>query len=470
MKIKPIILCGGEGTRLWPKSRTNMPKQFVDFGGWTLFEKTIQRIKHPIFDYPIITTNNHYENLVKYYLKKLKINKYKIILEPFKKNTAPAILASILIKEIPKEQPVIFLPSDHYIDKDTTFVNKFNNLLINNQKFLSDENLFIFGIKPNFPSTEYGYFLTKKNKNKINNVYKFIEKPIHKTAKKIIKKNAYWNSGIFYAKKISIINNFIKYQQNMYKLCLNSISRALYKKDSTILLDKIFFKQVNELSFDYAILEKSKNVNAIKLSIPWSDYGNWREISKINKKDNLNNSLSKNVLYNNSKGNFTITNKPTILNDINNAVIIDTNDTLFVSSKASSIKIKKFHKRIEKKFHNITKQSNVFYRPWGNYINLTYGKGYLIKELTVNPKSSISLQKHKHRSEHWTIIEGKPRITLDNKKFFKKKFDTVYIPKGSIHRIENIYNKPVKIVEVQIGSILKETDIIRYEDVYDRVK
>jgi len=173
MKIKPVILCGGAGTRLWPKSKNNIAKQFIDFGGWTLLQKTLQRIKSPLFDYPIISTNLSYLKLVRKYLKKNKIKKYKIILEPFKKNTAAAILSSALLQEIIFDQPMIFFPADHLIEKTKQF-NKSINL---NKKYLNDDNIFIFGIKPTSASSQYGYFLTKKIAGNLNKIIKFVEKP-----------------------------------------------------------------------------------------------------------------------------------------------------------------------------------------------------------------------------------------------------------------------------------------------------
>ena len=400
MKIRPVILCGGAGTRLWPKNKKNLAKQFIDFGGWTLFQKTLERIKNPIFDYPIISTNLSYINIVRKYLLKYKINKYKIILEPFKKNTASAILSSTLINEIPFEQAIIFFPSDQLIEKS----NQFNKAIISNIKYLNEDNIFIFGIKPNSPTPQYGYFLTKKNSKGLNKVFKFIEKPSINSAKKIIKKKGYWNSGILFAKKISIINNFNNYQSRTLNLCIDAVCKSRVLKN-TYYLNKNSFKKIEENSFDYAILEKSKNINGIKLNIPWSDLGSWKEISNIFKKN----------------------------------------------------KLKYF------------KKNNVFYRPWGKYTNLFVGKGFLVKELVVNSKSSISLQKHKHRSEHWTITSGKPKITINKKNFFKKTNETVFVPKGAVHRIENFFKEPVKIMEIQMGKILKETDIVRYKDIYGRV-
>ena len=401
MKIKPVILCGGAGTRLWAKQDNRQAKQFIDFGGWTLIQKTLNRIKNPIFDYPVISTNSKYLNQVRHYLKKNKVKKYKIILEPAKKNTAPAILSSALIKDIPNEQSLMFFPVDHMIEK----TNIFNRAIKKNKKNLNDQNIFIFGIKPTNPSSEYGYFLTKKIKGNLNKVTKFIEKPNQSKAKIIIKKKGYWNSGMFFLRKDSIINNFKKYQPKTYKSCLYAVDKAKLK-NNTYYLNKASFEKSVEKSFDYAILEKTKQINAIKLDISWSDLGSWKEISKIYKKD----------------------------------------------------KAKYFKKK------------NVFYRPWGRYVNLFEGENFLVKELTINSKSSISLQKHHHRSEHWMITQGKPKITINKKKFFKKENETVFIPTGSIHRIENYYKKPVKIIEVQTGSILKESDITRFSDMYGRIK
>jgi len=400
MKIKPVILCGGAGTRLWPKSKKNLPKQFIDWGGWTLFGKTLERIKSPIFDYPIITANSTYLKLVKKFLQKHNIKKYRIILEPYKKNTAPAILTSALIKEIPDKQSMIFFSSDNLIGK----INKFNKSISRHKKYLNEDNIFIFGIKPMSMSSEYGYFLTKKLSNKLNKVRKFIEKPNKNRLKIIIREKGYMNSGIFFIRKDSIIKNFKKFQYSIFKHCNEAVQKSNLRKNAYH-LNKSSFKKIKEISFDYAILEKSKNINGIKLNIPLTDLGNWKEIWKFFKKNNSKSYIKK----------------------------------------------------------------NTFNRPWGKYINLFAGKGFLLKEIIVNPKSSISLQKHYHRSERWTIISGKPKITINRNKFFKKPDESTFIPKGAVHRIENKFNIPVKIVEVQMGNILKETDIVRYKDVYGRV-
>ena len=198
MKIRPVILCGGAGTRLWPNQKNHQAKQFIDFGGWTLIKKTFERIKNPIFDYPIISTNLKYLREVRQSLKKSRIKKYKIVLEPAKKNTAPAILASALIKDIPLKQPLMYFAADHLIEKS----NILNKSISKHKKNLDEKNVFIFGIKPTNPSSEYGYFITKKVRNNINKVTKFIEKPNYSRAKQVIKKKRlleFWN--VFFKKR-----------------------------------------------------------------------------------------------------------------------------------------------------------------------------------------------------------------------------------------------------------------------------
>jgi mannose-1-phosphate guanylyltransferase len=398
VKIKPIVLCGGAGTRLFPSSFKNDPKQFMDFGGWTLFQKTLERIQDPIYDFPVISSNAKYEKIIKKLLKQYKIKKYNLVLEPFKKNTAAAVVSSALLKNIPPEQPLIFLPADQLIDNK----KKFNSAVKSNAKKLTSDNICIFGIKPLEPSNQFGYFLTSGSKNK---VVKFIEKPKEALAKKIIKKNAYWNSGIFYMRKDSLINHYKQYQPVLFRNCLNSVERSKSNNFVTN-LNKASYKKAKEISFDYAILEKSKNILGVKLNILWSDLGSWRAITNL-------------------------------------------------------------FQRIKKKYY---KKKNTFIKPWGKYFNLHRGQGFLIKELVVNQNSSISLQKHRHRSEHWTITQGQPKVTIDNKKIYPKLNETVFIPLGAIHRVENNYKQDVKIIEAQVGKILKESDIIRYVDQYGRIK
>ena len=398
MKILPVIICGGAGTRLFAESKNNLPKQFVDFGNWTMFQKTLDRINSKIYLPPIISTNIKYLSLVKKYLKKYKINKYKIVLEPFKKNTAPAILSTSLLKCIKSSQPIIFLPSDQLISDKI----RFNLAVKRNAKKIKYKDMFVFGIKPTEPSDQYGYFLRK---DKSIEVSKFIEKPNMQNAKKLVKKGALWNAGIFLSTKESIIFHFLNKQKTLFNQCLNSVNDSVYK-NNLVFLDRKSFNKIKPISFDYAILEKIKNIKSIKLISNWSDLGSWKAIN-----------------------------------------------TLFKNNRF--------------KYYN---NKNLFIRPWGTYRNLFKGKNFLIKELIVKKNGCLSLQKHKHREEHWLVFEGKPEIALNKKIIIAKIGDLIHIPKGAIHRINNKYKKSVKIIEAQIGNILKESDIVRLEDIYGRIK
>ncbi len=396
MKIKPVILCGGAGTRLFPSHFKSNPKQFIDFGGWTLFQKTLERIQDPIYDFPIISSNIKYEKIIKKYLKLYKIKKFNLVLEPYKKNTAPAVISSALLNNISNEQPLIFFPADQLIDNKKIFNSKVRFF----KEKLTSDNICIFGIKPTEASDQFGYFLTDKK----NKVTKFIEKPKKNIATQIIKKGAFWNSGIFYMRKDSLINLCRQFQPILFQQCMRSVQKSLHK-NLTFKLNKSEYKKINEISFDYAVLEKVKNIIGAKIAVGWSDLGSWRAITLLFKK----------------------------------------------------IKNRYYQKK------------NTFLKPWGKYFNLHRGDGFLIKELVINKNASISLQKHKYRSEHWTITNGKPKVTIDKKILFPKINQTVFIPLGSKHRVENNFSEPVKIIEAQVGHILKETDIIRYIDQYNRV-
>jgi len=398
MKILPIIICGGAGTRLFAESKNNLPKQFVDFGNWTMFQKTLDRINSKIYLPPIISTNIKYLSLVKKYLKKYKINKYKIVLEPFKKNTAPAILSTSLLKCIKSSQPIIFLPSDQLISDKI----RFNLAVKRNAKKIKYKDMFVFGIKPTEPSDQYGYFLRK---DKSIEVSKFIEKPNMQNAQKLVKKGALWNAGIFLSTKESIIFHFLNKQKTLFNQCLNSVNNSV-NKNNLVFLDRKSFNKIKPISFDYAILEKIKNIKSIKLISNWSDLGSWKAIN-----------------------------------------------TLFKNNRF--------------KYYN---NKNLYSRPWGTYRNLFKGKNFLIKELIVKKNGCLSLQKHKHREEHWLVFEGNPEITLNKKIIIAKIGDLIHIPKGAIHRINNKYKKSVKIIEAQIANILKESDIVRLEDIYGRIK
>jgi mannose-1-phosphate guanylyltransferase len=297
------------------------------------------------------------------------------------------------------EQALIFFSADHLIEKTSDFYK-----VINLHKFnLTENNIYIFGVKPTSPSSDYGYFITKKIKRNINKVTKFIEKPKESKAKQVIKQKGYWNSGIFFLRKDSIINNFKIHQPTIYRNCVTAVNKAKYKFNTYYLNKSSFIKSTSK-SFDHAILEKTDHINAIKLDIPWSDLGSWKEILKM-----------------------------------------------FFKNK-----------------NRYLKNKIVFNRPWGTYVNLFKSKNFLIKEIRIKPKGILSLQKHNFRSEHWLITKNNIIITLDKKKYLRKPLDHVFVPIKTLHRIQNPGIHSATIMEAQLGKILKENDIVRFEDKYGR--
>ena len=348
MKIRPVILCGGAGTRLWPNSKNHQAKQFIDFGNWTLFGKTLERTKVSIFDTPIISTNKKYLKQVKQHLRKYKISKYKIVLEPAKRNTAPAILSTALIKDIPNEQPLMFFSADHLIEKISIFNKAINKYKSN----LSNKNIFIFGIKPTSPSSEYGYFITKKIKGSINLVTKFIEKPNLLNAKKYLKSKKFlWNSGIFVWKNFDILSEFKKFQPKMFKILNDGYDLFNTKSEKDFINQN--YSLLDEISIDFAIMEKTKNCYSIIADFDWSDLGTWTSLlNKSEKDENSNFTLKKNIYMEDVSGSlvYNKSDKLIVVNGLKDLIVVLDNDVLLIYPKGDDQKLKNIVKNVKKEF------------------------------------------------------------------------------------------------------------------------
>jgi mannose-1-phosphate guanylyltransferase/mannose-6-phosphate isomerase len=460
MKIKPIILCGGEGTRLWPESRKKHPKQFIKINGKSLLKHAIDRVIGANFDPITICSNANFLDQIKEETKNINC---KIFVEPDKKNTAAAILAAINDDDLTFYQPVIIISSDHIIEKKIAFqkqIKKFCN-------YLDKNKIFIFGIKPNYPETGYGYLYSKRVNKNFNKVLKFIEKPNLSHAKKLIKKNSYlWNSGIFFSNKSALLNEFSVLQTKLALQVCDSYINAKFI-NNIVTLDNKYYSKINSISFDHAILEKSKHVYSSKLLSDWKDVGSWMQKWQIEKKDKDNNYIKGNILNNNVKNSYISTTRTVVASNLKNILAVDNNDVLYLSDLNNN-NLKSIYPIISKKFPKITDQHTITQRPWGQFTNIFIGKNFQVKELLVNPGAVLSLQKHKYRSENWVVVEGKANVTLNKKNILLNKSDSIFIPQGAVHRIENKQKSLLKIIEVQTGSYLGEDDIIRIKDIYGR--
>ena len=460
MKIKPIILCGGEGTRLWPESRKKHPKQFIKINGKSLLKHAIDRVTGVNFDPITICSNANFLDQIKEETKNINC---KIYVEPAKKNTAAAILAAVNDDDLTFYQPVLIISSDHIIEKKIVFQKQIKKLSNN----LDMYKIFIFGVKPDYPETGYGYLYSKKINKNFNKVDKFIEKPNLNRAKKLIKNNNYlWNSGMFLSNKSALLNEFSILQN---KLALQVCDSYINAKTTNhiVALDNKYYSKIKSISFDHAILEKSKNVFSAKLSSDWKDVGSWMQKWEIEKKDKDNNYIKGNILKNNVKNSYISSNRTIVASNLKNLLAVDNNDVLYLSDLKNN-NLKNLYPIINKKFPKITDQHTTTLRPWGQFTNIFVGKDFQVKELIVKPGAILSLQKHKYRSENWVVVQGKANVTLNKKNISLNKSDSIFIPQGAVHRIENRQKSILKIIEVQTGSYLGEDDIIRIKDIYGR--
>ena len=464
--IRPVILCGGSGTRLWPDSREKFPKQFIPIiNQKSLFDLTLDRIKKFKNSLkPLIITNEKYRFLVKDALSNQKVDA-TILLEPKGKNTGPAIY--LAAKLLNNNDNLIFLPSDHYIGKDDILINSINKIL--ESRDLVNSNWITFGITPTFPSTSYGYIkLYDKNftNNKLFKVQKFVEKPkLNDAIKYCDSREYFWNSGIFIGNAKMIINSIRKHSPLISKNCDNLVKDELsLGKQSEYIFDVKKFNKIPSISIDVSVLQNSKNIYCNPIKCAWNDIGSWdRYFDTFSPKNN------KNIIQIKSKNNSIKSSKRLIttigVRDLN---IVDNDDAILIAKKGLDEDMRLLISALDKK-NKIELKENIFEnRPWGKFEILYTSKNVKIKKITVNPQSRLSKQLHYYRSEHWLIIQGSALVYKNGKIKNYKKGESVDIPKESVHYIENNTNKFLKFIELQMGTYFGEDDIIRLDDIYGR--
>lgn len=443
-----VILCGGSGTRLWPLSRTLMPKQFIRlFNGKSLFDLTLRRNVHA--QKTIIVCNEAHYFLALDECGSKKIDKF--ILEPFGKNTAAAITFAALCCD--EDEILLVTPSDHLIEEEA----EYKKALLIAKSYASQGFLVTFGIKPSEPNTGYGYIKADKN----GDVERFIEKPNLETATKFIKEGGYYfNSGMFCFKAGVFLSEMKKYAPSIVK----DVAAAIEGSANEPCLLKIspnFMDKIEDISIDYALMQKSLNIKMVPLDAGWSDMGSFDELSKKIKNEGESLQIG-------ASENFILTKKPTALVDVQNLLVVDTKDALLIAKKGSSQKVKEVYKHFSNSLPEICETHTSVYRPWGSYEVLGEGSGYKMKKIVVKPGKRLSLQKHFKRNEHWVVVEGEALVTIDDSEMQIKRNESIYIKKGQTHRLENTTNSDLIVIEVQTGEYLGEDDIVRISDDYDR--
>ena len=451
-----IILCGGNGTRLWPISRSLMPKQFVKlFNEESLFQLTVKRNAQFCKEQFIVSNTEQYF-LALDQLKELNVKNNRYLLEPIGRNTAPAIALGCMALD--KETVVLITPSDHLIKNN----KKYAKVLQKAQALAQEDYLVTFGITPTFAETGFGYIEAKDD-----DVKAFHEKPDFDTATEYLKKgNYYWNSGMFCFKAGVFLEELEKYSPEIYKNSQEAFENAT--KDEMVRIQYDDMLKIKEDSIDYAVMEKSTKVKVVEADIGWSDVGSFDALYEEFPKDENGNTKNKNLVAIDSNNNLVLgTQKVIATVDIDDLIIVDTADALLISKKGSSQKVKNIVHEIKKttQLHHIHLTAH---RPWGTYTVLEDTPGYKIKRIVVNPGRRLSLQKHFHRNEHWIVVSGTATVTVGNETRLVRPNESTYIKMGEVHRLANEGKIPVVLIEAQVGEYTGEDDIIRLEDDFKR--
>ena len=463
--MKVTILAGGNGTRLWPVSRKLMPKQFVRiFEETSLFQLTLQRNRTLSHEVSIVSNEEQYF-IASDQAKEIQVPIKNFFLEPVGRNTAAAIaLASFSFDE---EDTMLVLPSDHLIKNQKAYEDA-----IANAKELAQENFLVtFGITPTFANTGFGYIEAQGY-----DVKAFHEKPDAKTAQHYLEANAaspntqysqfFWNSGMFCFKAGVFLNELQKYAPKIYETSKVAYENA--KKTELIRIKLEDMLSIPQESIDYAVMEKSDKVKVIPCDIGWSDVGSFDALHVKLEKNENNNTSNPNLIDIDAKNNLVLANKKVALVDVNDLIIVSTNDALLISKQGSSQKVKQVVEQLNAQNSELPNSHLTVHRPWGTYTILEDTPKYKIKRIAVKPKKRLSLQKHFHRNEHWIVVSGTAIVQVGEEEMTLRANESTYIHAGVLHRLENQGNIDLVLIEAQVGEYLGEDDIVRVEDDFKR--
>ena len=467
-KIRPVILAGGSGTRLWPLSRKQSPKQFLKLGStnYTLLQNTVLRLKNLECDQPILICNEEHRFIAAEQMREIGIDA-TIILEPEGKNTAPAIaLAALLLEKTEPNQILLILAADHLI-KDTAV---FENAILDAVSLAEKNKLVTFGIVPLQPETGYGYIEKGTQFERGFKIQQFVEKPNRETAELYLESKKYlWNSGMFVFKANHYLNELEQYGTDILDNCRLSMIKTEYDKDF-IRIDHDQFKNCRSESIDYAVMEKTSNAVVVELDAGWSDIGSWSALWEVSEQDHQGNVYQGDVISNKSSENYCYSEKRLVsLLGVNNMVIIDTQDAILIAAKDQVQEIKAIVDDLKSQDRGEISSHREVYRPWGKYDCIDQSERYQVKRITVKPGQKLSTQMHHHRAEHWIVVSGTAKVSKGAETFLLTENQSVYIPVGEVHALENPGKLPLELIEVQSGSYLGEDDIIRFDDIYGRV-
>lgn len=472
--ITPIIMAGGSGSRLWPLSRILYPKQFLSLNGsHTMLQTTANRLDGLDCTNPYVICNEQYRFIVAEQLRKIdRLTSKNIILEPVGRNTAPAIaLAALLMSKSDKsaDDLMLVLAADHVILDEEKFCNAVRSAI----PYAADGKLVTFGIIPDKAETGYGYIHRGQYINQEDSdafiVSSFVEKPNHETATKYLASGEYyWNSGMFLFSANRYIEELKQFRPDILSACEKAIASANFDLDF-VRLDESSFSKCPEESIDYAVMEKTKDAIVIPMDAGWSDVGSWSSLWEINDKDSDGNVIVGDIFSHETKNSFIYAESGIVATvGVENLVVVQTKDAVLVSERNKVQDVKKIVEQIKNSGRSEHYVHREVYRPWGKYDSIDTGERYQVKRITVNPGEGLSLQMHHHRAEHWIIVSGTAKVTIGSETKILSENESVYIPLGVIHCLENPGKIPLDLIEVRSGSYLEEDDVIRFQDRYGR--
>lgn len=463
----PVIICGGAGSRLWPASRESFPKQFIALlGEESMFQKTLSRVRGPLFAEPVIVTHADFRFLVASQMMQMGMQG-SLLLEPARRESGPAIAAAAAFVEARHPGAcMIVLPSDHLVLDEPGFLAA----VAKADEAARSGRIVTFGMVPDHPATGYGYIQPGEATGAgVHSVARFVEKPDAATAERYIRDGYVWNSGMFLFRSDAFLAELGGFEPEMVEAAKAAISGA--EEDlGFVRLDAEAFGRAPKKSIDYALMERTRRASVVPASFGWSDVGNWSSVHAASPKDAAGNAASGEVALVDSRNNYVQTTGPlTVLIGVEDLVVIVENDAVMVAHRDKAEAVKGAFEQLKTQGHRSVSASLRVYRPWGYYQRLDLGGRYQVKRILVDPGQKLSLQSHHHRAEHWVVVQGTALVTRDKEELLLRENESVYLPLGCVHRLVNPGKIPLEIVEVQSGSYLGEDDIVRYEDVYKRV-